>query len=156
MFSIQKEQSARLICHLISSAPVLIQPYLKSILKVLLPKARDPSPVVASHIITSLGELAEVGTKDIIPYVDEMMSVIIETLQDQSSPMKREAALRTLAQVSSNTGWVIEPYIKYPSLLNLLIKILKTEQSPAIRKETVKVMGVLGALDPYKHQVILR
>jgi FKBP12-rapamycin complex-associated protein len=64
--------------------------------------------------------------------------------------------LRTLAQLSSNTGWVIEPYIKYPSLLNLLIKILKTEQSPAIRKETVKVMGVLGALDPYKHQVRAR
>jgi FKBP12-rapamycin complex-associated protein len=126
---------------------------MESILKVLLPKARDPSPVVASQIITSLGELARVGAKDIIPYSDELMSVIIETLQDQSSPMKREAALRTLAQVSSNTGWVIEPYLKYPNLLNLLVNILKSEQSPAIRKETVKVMGVLGALDPYKHQV---
>lgn len=125
---------------------------MESILKVLLPKARDPMPIVASQIITSLGELAEVGNKAIIPYLDEMMSVIIDTLQDQSSPMKREAALKTLGQVSSNTGWVIEPYLKYPNLLNLLIKILKTEPSPTIRKETVKVMGVLGALDPYKHQ----
>jgi FKBP12-rapamycin complex-associated protein len=133
----------------------LIQPYLEPILKVLLPKARDQSAVVSSQIVTAIGQLAIVGATEIKPHLTELLEVIIETLQDQSSPMKREASLKTLAQISSNTGWVIEPYIKYPNLLNLLIKILKSEQSSAIRCETVKLLGVLGALDPYKHQVFI-
>lgn len=48
---------------------------------------------------------------------------------------------------------VIDPYLKYPNLLGILITFLKTEQQLSIRRETMKVLGVLGALDPYKHTV---
>ncbi|RKO90751.1 armadillo-type protein, partial [Blyttiomyces helicus] len=149
----QKEESARLLSHLISAAQRLIKPYVEPILKVLLPKTKDTSPGVASKVLVALGELGQVGCEDLLPYLDDLMPVIIETLQDQSSSTKREAALRTLGSLASHTGWVIEPYLKYPALLNLLIGILKTEQSPGIRRETVKVMGILGALDPYKHKI---
>lgn len=121
----------------------------------LLPKAKDPSPGVASKVLAAIGDLAHVGCQDLGPYLDELMEVIIETLQDQSSASKREAALITLSQLASNTGWVVEPYIKYPNLLDILISILKTEQAHGIRRETMKVMGVLGALDPYRHKVFL-
>lgn len=30
---------------------------------------------------------------------------------------------------------------------------VKIEQAPSIRREVVKVMGVLGALDPYKQKM---
>ncbi|TPX35002.1 hypothetical protein SmJEL517_g02512 [Synchytrium microbalum] len=150
-----KEESARLLSHLISSAQRLIKPYVEPVLKVLISKVKDPSPGVGSKVLEAIGELAQVGCEDLLPYLDDLMPMIIETLQDQSSSTKREAALRTLGQLSSNTGWVIEPYLKYPNLLNLLINILKTEQSPAIRRETVKVMGILGALDP-KHKMVSR
>lgn len=149
----QKEESAKLLGNLIGCAPKLVEPYVESILKVLLPKARDSSPSVASKVLTAIGQLCHVGNKDLLPYVDKLMEVIMETLQDQSSCSKREAALKTLAQLSSSTGWVLEPYLAYPNLLDILIEILKTEQGPAIRRETVKVMGVLGALDPYKHKM---
>ena len=151
--SLQREESARLISALISSVPRLIEPYVESILKVLLPKAVDPSASVASKVLTAIGELAHVGCQDMTPYLADLMSVIMDTLQDQSSASKREAALITLSHLASNTGWVIEPYLKYPSLLDVLISILKTEQKHSIRMETMKVMGVLGALDPYKHKI---
>ena len=48
---------------------------------------------------------------------------------------------------------VIDPYLKYPNLLGILINFLKTEQQLSIRRETMKVLGILGALDPYKHTV---
>ena len=32
--------------------------------------------------------------------------------------------------------------------------ITKTEQTGSLRKETIKLIGVLGALDPYKYQQI--
>ncbi|KAJ3037894.1 phosphatidylinositol kinase- protein kinase tor1 [Rhizophlyctis rosea] len=152
----QKEESAKLLSHLVASAQRLIKPYVEPILKVLLPKAKDTSPSVASKVLVALGELGQVGCEDLLPYLDSLMPIILETLQDQSSASKREAALHTLGQLSLNTGWVIEPYIKYPNLLHLLITILKTEQSAGIRRETVKVMGILGALDPYKHKLASR
>lgn len=48
------------------------------------------------------------------------------------------------------------PYSTYPYLLGMLISILKSEQVPGIRKQTVKLLGVLGALDPYKHNQLLQ
>ena len=47
--------------------------------------------------------------------------------------------------------YVIEPYHKYPSLLDVLFNFLKTEQTSGVRREVIRVLGLLGALDPYKH-----
>ncbi|CAG8502333.1 8312_t:CDS:10 [Funneliformis caledonium] len=150
-----KEESARLLSLLVSASQKLIKPYVESILKALLPKSRDPSPAVASSVLAALGELARVGGEDLTPYLDSLMPLIIDALQDQSSTVKRDAALKTLGQLTSNTGFVIEPYQKYPQLLSIMINILKTEQSTSIRRETVKLIGILGALDPYRHKITI-
>ncbi|KAG2232165.1 hypothetical protein INT48_006039 [Thamnidium elegans] len=149
----QKEEAARLVALLVRAAQRLTKPYIEPVLKVLLPKARDPSTGVVSAVLGALGELAAVSGEDMAPHLAELMPLIMETLQDQSSSAKRDAALKTLGQLASNTGFVIEPYTKYPALLNILINIMKTEQNPTIRRETVKLMGILGALDPYKHKM---
>jgi len=151
-----KEESAKLLSLLVSAAQKLIKPYVEPIVTVLLPKAKDPSAGVASSVLMALGELATVGGEDMVPYIPELMPLIIETLQDQSSSSKRDAALRTLGQLASNSGYVIEPYIQYPQLLGILVNIVKTEQTGYLRKETIKLMGILGALDPYRHQVVER
>ncbi|CRK34547.1 hypothetical protein BN1708_019536, partial [Verticillium longisporum] len=89
-------------------------------MSVLIPKAKDPTPVVAATILRAIGELATVGGEDILPYKDKLMPLIIEALQDQSSSLKREAALHALGQMASNSGYVIEPYLEYPELLEIL------------------------------------
>ncbi|KAI8925792.1 armadillo-type protein [Entophlyctis helioformis] len=155
-FSRQKEEGAQLLGQLVSSADGLVVPYVEPVLKVLLPKARDPSPGVASKVMAAIGLLAHIGCEGLIPYLDQLIAIILETLQDQSSPSKREAALRTLCLVASNTGWVVEPFLKHPNLLNLLIQVLKSEQAVSIRREAAKVLGALGALDPYRHKVASR
>lgn len=35
------------------------------------------------------------------------------------------------------------------------MNFLKTEQQPVVRRETIRVLGLLGALDPYKHKMNL-
>ncbi|KAG0064947.1 phosphatidylinositol kinase- protein kinase tor1 [Linnemannia elongata] len=150
-----KEESARLLALLVIASQRLVKPYVESIIKVLLPKAKDQSAGVVSSVLAALGELARVGGEDLLPFMDQLMPLIIDTLQDQSSPTKRSAALKTLGQLSCNTGYVIDPYIKYPGLLDTLLTILKTEQSASIRKETIKLLGILGALDPYRHKQMM-
>jgi FKBP12-rapamycin complex-associated protein len=142
---------------------------------------QDTNPRVASCVLATLGELATVGGADMTPHIPQLLPLIIETLQDQSSAVKREVALRTLGQLAESAGttriphthephtphtphsslngvrgagYVIEPFIRYPKLLEILINEIKTEQGPSIRREVVKVLGTLGALDPYKHKTI--
>ena len=150
-----KEESAKLLSLLVQNSQGLIKPYVDPMINVLLPKARDPSPAVASTILKAIGELATVGGEDMRPYIPKLMPIIIEALQDQSSSAKREAALRTLGQLASNSGYVIEPYLDYPQLLEILQNIIRGEpQRGPLRQETIKLMGILGALDPYKHQQV--
>jgi FKBP12-rapamycin complex-associated protein len=129
-----------------------MKPYALPILRVLLPKADDANITVAANIILSLGELASAGGEDAMDLVPDLMGVIIPKLSDTSLP-KRDAALSTLGLVAASTTYVIDPLIDYPELISLLAKILKTEQRRAIRSEVVKVLGILGALNPYGRHV---
>jgi len=68
----------------------------------------------------------------------------LEILGDASAPDKRCAALITLGQLVGATGHVVRPYNEYPVLLDVLLGFLKTEQHPTIRRETIRVLGLLG------------
>lgn len=151
-----KEESAKLLTALMANSRTLVKPYVKSIFKVLLPKARDPIATVAASIIATIGEVAKVGAEQMEEYYSDIMPLILETFQDQSSSLKRDAALKSLGQLASSSGYVIEPLVQYPQLLDILINILKTEQSVAIKRETVRLLGILGALDPYRHREVER
>jgi FKBP12-rapamycin complex-associated protein len=59
-----KEQSARMLDHLVVNAPRLIRNYMEPILKVLVPKLKEaePNPGVVISVLTAIGDLAEVNT----------------------------------------------------------------------------------------------
>jgi FKBP12-rapamycin complex-associated protein len=150
-----REDCTRLLTLLVSATQRLIKPYALPILRVLIPKADDSNPAVAANVLMCLGELAAVGGEDAAPHIPELMQVIISKLQDPAH-VKRDAALRTLGQLCSSTGYVISPLIDYPQLLPILGRILRTESGSSRRdvvREIVKVLGILGALDPYRRKV---
>ena len=146
------EEGAKLIGLVIANASKLAKPYCSSLVDVLAPGAASQNPVVAATTITAIGQLATVGGTDLVKYIPRLTTNIIDALQDHGSHNKRDAALQTLGQIASNCAYVIEPYTDYPQLLDLMIGIIKTEPQGTLRKETIKVLGILGALDPYKHQ----
>ena len=149
-----KEESAKLLSLLTQNAQDLVQHYVDPIAAVLLPKARDPTPTVAATILQAIGALCTVGGDKMLAYKDQLMPIIIDALNDLSSPAKREAALRTLGELASHAGYVIKPYIEYPQLMEILQQVIRTESHvPSLRRETMKVLGIVGALDPYKYQV---
>ena len=55
-------------------------------------------------------------------------------------------------QLVESTGSVVTPYSRYPNLLETLLGFLKTEQQSTIRSQTLRLLGLLGALDPYKYK----
>ena len=150
-----REECSKVLTVLVGATHRLIKPYALPMLRALLPKANDQNPIVAAHVLMCLGGLAHVGGEDALPHVPELMQVIIGKLSDPSL-VRRDAALHTLGQVCSSTGYVIAPLIDYPQLLPLLGRILQTETNPPVKREVVKVLGILGALDPYRRKVICR
>lgn len=150
----KKEETAVVLSLLISNSNELTRPYTKPIVEALLPKAKDTSSAVAASAISCLGEAAIVAGEDMKPFLTDLMPLILDTFQDQSSSLKRDAALKALGQIASSSGYVIQPLLDYPQLLGMLVGILKLETSPNIRRETVRLLGILGALDPYKHREV--
>lgn len=152
-----KEQSARMLDHLIVSTPRLISSYMQPILSILVPKLKEAesNPGVILNVLRAIGDLAEVngGSNEMEAWADELLGILLEMLADAGSPDKRGVALWTLGQLVGATGRVVSPYNKYPFLIDILINFLKTEQVRSIRRETIRVLGLLGALDPYKHKM---
>ena len=75
-------------------------------------------------------------------------SLIVKIQQDGIELMTRPA----LTQLVESTGSVVTPYSRYPNLLETLLGFLKTEQQSTIRSQTLRLLGLLGALDPYKYK----
>ncbi|CCF56244.1 hypothetical protein KAFR_0A08100 [Kazachstania africana CBS 2517] len=146
----KNEESLTLLCHLISSTKEITKPYIQPLLDVLLLKAQDKSGVIASIALKSIGKLSLVGGEEMKTHIPRLMPLFINTLRDQSNFYKREAVLKTLGQLSTASGYVIEPLLDYPELLGVLTNVLRSDSPQNIKRETVRVLGILGALDPYK------
>lgn len=110
---------------------------------------------VILNVLRAIGDLAEVngGSNEMERWADELLAILLEMLGDAGSPNKRAVALWTLGQLVGATGRCVTPYYKYPFLIDILINFLKTEQQRTIRRETIRVLGLLGAMDPYKHKM---
>ncbi|XP_052193242.1 serine/threonine-protein kinase TOR isoform X2 [Diospyros lotus] len=152
-----REESAKLLGCLIRNCERLILPYIAPIHKALVTKLCEGPGVnansgIISGVLVTVGDLAKVGGFAMRQYIPELMPLIVEALLDGAAAMKREVAVATLGQVVQSTGYVITPYNEYPLLLGLLLKLLNGELAWSTRREVLKVLGIMGALDPHAHK----
>jgi serine/threonine-protein kinase mTOR len=152
-----KEESAKLLAASIRSAKHLMEPFVKPILKALLPKL-DPSqdPRVRQEVLAALGELSLCAQAEIVPHLDLLMPIILLFLEDSSSSSRRETALQVLGQLAQNvTSSELNLLSKYPNIISALLEIIKVEKSRPLRQLCLRVLGLLGAADPYMYKMIL-
>ncbi|KAK1369657.1 Serine/threonine-protein kinase TOR [Heracleum sosnowskyi] len=152
-----KEESANLLGCLIRNCERLILPYIAPIHKALVAKLSEGTGVnanngIISGVLITVGDLARVGGFAMRQYISKLMPLIVEALLDGAAATKREVAVATLGQVVQSTGYVIAPYNEYPQLLGLLLKLLNGELAWSTRREVLKVIGIMGALDPHVHK----
>ncbi|WOH04828.1 hypothetical protein DCAR_0624240 [Daucus carota subsp. sativus] len=152
-----KEESANLLGCLIRNCEQLILPYIAPIHKALVVKLSEGTGVNANNgiicgVLVTVGDLARVGGFAMRRYVPELMPLIVEALSDGPAATKREVGVATLGQLVQSTGYVITPYNEYPQLLGLLLKLLNGEPAWSTRREVLKVIGIMGALDPHVHK----
>ncbi|GIL87381.1 hypothetical protein Vretimale_1690 [Volvox reticuliferus] len=107
---------------------------------------------VIKTVLSTLGALAEVSGTNFRPFICEVMPLVIEAIQDNADGRRRVVAVKTLGFIVSSCGNVMGPYLEYPQLLSVLLRMLH-EGHAAQRKEVIKVLGIIGALDPHTHKV---
>lgn len=152
-----KEQSLRMVNNIISHAPRLTRQFVDTILRVLVPKLTESesNSVMVSTILKAIGDLVEVngGGNALVQWLPDLISTQLDILADPNQLEKRSVALWSFGQVISAIGYVVTPYMEFPNLMDMLLNLLKTEQNARDRRETIRVLGLLGALDPYKHRI---
>mmetsp|Transcript_7922 Transcript_7922/g.11928 ORF Transcript_7922/g.11928 Transcript_7922/m.11928 type:complete len:2546 (+) Transcript_7922:104-7741(+) len=161
----EQEESANLLGHLLVSCPAIIRPFVVPIANLLVSKlegidglsrTRTTSSRMSrlswgagGYIISAIGQLASIATNDFTIYLDKLMPIIIEALQDETiSSAKRMVAVRTIGQLVQGTAYGFQPYEKYPSLLPAVLAAIQKEHQWSTRKEVIKTLGILGARDP--------
>ncbi|XP_050677035.1 serine/threonine-protein kinase Tor-like [Leptidea sinapis] len=152
-----KEQSIRMLNNIIINAPMLTRQYADTILNVLVPKLMEDesSSVMISTMLKAIGDLAEVNGSGaaLSQWIPQLMAKHLEILSDANQQEKRSVALWSFGQVISAEGCAVTPYMNHPNLMDILLNFLKTEQQSRDRRETIRVLGLLGALDPYQHRI---
>jgi len=153
----RRVMTAQVLTALLSATDRLIKPYAHSLINFFLPKARDPQPVVSRHMIESIGLLGSVAGGDLVPFVDEILPLFINALQDpQASNKKKEATLRALSQVCAHTGSVVDPLIRSPELFGVFRKFLVGDKvGIEMKRKVLQAVGVLGALDDIPERYVL-
>ena len=146
-----KEQASRLLGQLIANTPRIVRPYMQSITQALLPliKQHEQHSNVLIALVRTVGEQAQVCGIDLDQRIHDLFPILINMMQDTSNYRKREVALWTIGQIVESCCYVIEPLKKYPILLDVLLQFLKSPEEIPFRRETIRVLGFLGAIDPY-------
>lgn len=101
-------------------------------------------------MIECMGLLGVIGGEELVPHIPDIMKVLLTVLQEPTqSAAKKDAALVTLGQVCANTAYVVEPFVQHPELYSIFARMLKTDTTNETRREVLRVVGILGAVDPY-------
>ncbi len=122
----------------------LVHPFLHSIIEAL--PLRGATPRLATAALEALGELSQVVKEDFEPWLGQLLPLIMETMQDQSSSNRQRTSLKALGQISGSTKYVISPYLEYPQLLSQAAAVLPgTKRAPwALRQEVIRTLGIIG------------
>ncbi|CCO29208.1 FKBP12-rapamycin complex-associated protein [Rhizoctonia solani AG-1 IB] len=150
----RKEESAKLLTELITSTDTLIIPYTIPILRCILSRAQEKNTIeVGSALMRCLWALAMVGGEHISEFTPKIMEHVVRTLSDPLAVRQRRAALETLGAVCSSIGYLVDPEYEHPKLVDLITKVLTGEKNLETRREAMRALGIIGAVDQYKHAV---
>lgn len=153
-----KEICSKILCQLIENAPRVTRPYSQMMMNSFLSVLRNNhGPNCNNNILIAIlnviSSLAQVSNVEIKAHFNELYPILFEIIQDTSySTKKKEVALSCMGKLIDSAGFELK-YSAYNDLFECLLNMLKIEQTPSMRREIIRVLGMLGTVDPYKHQL---
>ncbi len=116
------------------------------------------SSQLATAALDTLGGLSMVAKGEMAVYFDRLMPDLFASMSDWSCVRKREVAFRTFGRLISACEYVSQLHVDFPLLLSSVISVLRegtlSSMPWSLRREALRTLGTLGALEPYLYQQI--
>jgi serine/threonine-protein kinase mTOR len=147
----EKEEAIKILNTFVKKCKRVVKDHVDCLLKSLLSKMyeKDFNYSLVPDIIEAIGQLSTIDGKPVIEYLDDLIPLILDCIKDEVGPKKREIGLKVLVLIIENTGYVVKPYFHYPEIIQLIQSLIQNETNFTIRKLVYRLIGTLGALDPY-------
>ncbi|VUZ45446.1 unnamed protein product, partial [Hymenolepis diminuta] len=113
---------------------------------------REPKAFVVA-LFSALAHISSVCPHAVVHLMDDLIPILTYMLQDPTCHAKRSIAAWAFGVLVSNTGYVVRPYMKHPDLMEFLFGMLRRVESKSIQSEIVRLLGLIGAVDPFKLKV---
>ncbi|RDB16214.1 Importin subunit beta-3 [Hypsizygus marmoreus] len=129
---------------------VIQERYHQQLFAVLIPALEDPEPRVHSHAAAALINFCEGVERDtLLPYLDPIVERLLKLLNPAGDPTHvrryvQEQAITTLAMVADASEATFAKH--YPSIMPLLLNVLRNADGPDYRKLRVKAMECAGLI----------
>ncbi|KAJ2722721.1 phosphatidylinositol kinase- protein kinase tor1 [Coemansia sp. Benny D115] len=147
----EREESIHSLAVLACSAEYWMRPYISLIFDVVFKHFDSSPPQLSVRLIDIMAALVQLGSHDLVPYLDKLLECLVHALSDQASAKKRLSAVVALGKCATFCNMTITPYVEYPQLFGLLAAMMKTEGN-VIKQEVVRTIGALGAIDPLQYK----
>ncbi|KAF8827569.1 hypothetical protein HHX47_DHR4000278 [Lentinula edodes] len=128
----------------------IIEQYHEQLFAVLIPALEDPEPRVHSHAAAALINFCEgVERNTLLPYLDPIVQRLLKLLNPEADPTQvqrhvQEQVITTLAMVADASEATFAKY--YPSIMPLLINVLRNASGAEYRKLRLKAMECAGLI----------
>ena len=155
-----------MLIHYLDYPPSFVCPYTDAAMLSIIRKLKDlrrllHSSSTHSHLsdlefkfLRAVERVAKVNDKGLMPYLDDLIELLISGIQDSSSQARRLICLDTLDTI---VCLIDRQRISVDFMANLwfsVAELLKFEQVAPVRKKLIKLLGSIGAIDPYRMQAI--
>ena len=86
---------------------------------------------------------SQIVPKIITPSLGELFQFILDALTDAAYVNHRLSILQVLSQLARNTGYVVEPYKAFPTLMPTLFDLFKNDKNQDICLEVRHVIFIV-------------
>lgn len=81
-------------------------------------------------------------------------------MHEHALPVENNYSVRLPNSVNSNDetdshqlGYAVDPLVRYPPLLDLVLEKIQTSSIKSQQCMLVKLLGIIGAVDPFRYKV---
>lgn len=146
---LHRYDSSKLLHRILLWDKSFVAPYAEALLENIIPKIEDGEISFAESMLNCVSRLVQIKPECINRKLDRVISTLSRLIQDQSSIVRRKASLSTLCMILRKVDRKSIKKDTFVSLLLLCISIIKNELDHHVRHEAIRLIGVIGAIDPY-------
>ena len=148
---LHRDDSAKLLYKILLWDESFVVPYAEALLENIIMKIKDKQVSVSfsESMLNCIGRLAFIKPDCITNRLELLLNILSDMIQDQSSIIRRKASLSVLGIILQKVDRENVPSDRFSAILLMSVSIIKNEIDHSVRREAIRLMGVIGAIDPY-------